>query len=103
MRKAQIFLSWHNAKRIRMALAATPALNTYHIVAMIEHTKLDSLRKSPLKTSVDVFLPISLLEVRLLLWEEEWIDAAVKVRILQSRLAADKILVSHDKSSREKL
>lgn len=62
-----------------MSLSATPALNTDDIVALLKNTKLDGFGNSPLKAAVDVFLPVGLFEVGLLLGEEEGIDAAVKV------------------------
>lgn len=65
-----------------MTLPTAPSLNTDHIVAFGQDAELDGLGDSPLETSVDVLLPIVLVEVGLGLFEEERIDAAIEVRIL---------------------
>lgn len=52
-----------------MALAATPALNTNNVVAFAQQTELDGLKNTPLQTTIDIFLPVRLVEVGLLLWE----------------------------------
>lgn len=65
-----------------MPLAATPSLNTDHIVASGQDAELDGLRDPPLETSVDIFLPVVLVKVGLILIEQERIDAAIQVRIL---------------------
>ena len=65
-----------------MALAATPALNTDNVVTFAQHTQLDGLKDTPSETTIDVFLPVRLVKVGLLLWEIEWVDTTVEVRIL---------------------
>ncbi len=64
-----------------MSLAAAPALDTDNAVAFGEHAKLDGLADTPLQAFVDVFLPISVGEVRFRFGEHEWIDTAVKMSI----------------------
>lgn len=65
-----------------MSHAAPPALDTDHGVALAEHTKLDGIHNAPLQTAVNVLLPWLRLEVWLLLGEVEWVNAAIKVRVL---------------------
>lgn len=72
-----------DAERIGMALPAAPSLNTDDIVAFAQDAELDGLGDSPLETSVDVILPIGFVEVRLALFEQERIDSAIEVRVLQ--------------------
>lgn len=67
-----------------MALATTPTLNADHILALGQNTQFDCLGDSPLETTIDVFLPIRLVEVGLLLREEEGVDSTIEMRILPS-------------------
>lgn len=82
LREAQILLRRHDAKRVGMAFAAAPALNADDVVAFDQDAQLDGLGDTPLEAAVDVFLPVGLLEVGLLLGEEEGVDATVEVRVL---------------------
>lgn len=65
-----------------MAFAAAPALNADDVVAFDQDAQLDGLGDTPLEAAVDVFLPVGLLEVGLLLGEEEGVDATVEVGVL---------------------
>jgi len=65
-----------------MAFATAPALNADDVVAFVEDAQLDGLGNTPLEAAVDVFLPVGLLEVGLVLGEEEGVDAAVEVGVL---------------------
>lgn len=66
-----------------MAHTSPPALDTDNRVALAQNTELDSVHDAPLETAVDILLPWALLEVGLLLREEEGVDTAIQVRILQ--------------------
>ena len=65
-----------------MTLAPTPALNTDNVITFVQNAQLDGLEKTPLETAVDIFLPISIGEVRLLLRVYEGVDTTVEVGIL---------------------
>lgn len=65
-----------------MAFASTPALYAYHEIAFAKDAEFDGLQDSPFETFVNVLLPISVVEVRLSLWEQERVDSAVKMGIL---------------------
>ena len=67
-----------------MAPATTPALNADHIVTPVQNAEFDCLSDPPLETSIDVFLPVRLVEIGLLLWEEKRVDATIEMRILPS-------------------
>ena len=70
-----------------MAHPAAPALNTDNVVALVDDPELETMGDAPLETAVHILLPDLDVEVGFLLGEEEGPDAAVKVRILRSRLA----------------
>jgi hypothetical protein len=63
-----------------------PALNTDDRVAFGEDVQLDAFLDTPLEAVVHILLPVGLVEVRLALWEQEWIDAAVEVGVLRRQL-----------------
>ena len=65
-----------------MTLSATPALDADHMVAFTQHAKVDGILDTPSKTSIYIFLPVGLIEVGLLFWEQEWIDTSIKMGIL---------------------
>lgn len=65
-----------------MTLASTPALNADNVITFVQNAQLDRFEETPLETAVDIFLPISIGEVGLLLRVYEGIDTTVKVRIL---------------------
>jgi len=65
-----------------MAFATAPALDADDVVAFVQNAELDGLGDTPLEAAVDIFLPVGLLPVRLLLGEEEGVDAAVEVGVL---------------------
>ena len=65
-----------------MAHSSSPALDTDHRIALVKDTELDGVHDTPLQTTVNVFLPWSGVEVRLLLGEIEWVYATIQVRIL---------------------
>lgn len=77
-----MLLSRHDTRSIRVAFAAAPSLNTDYKVAFFQDAKFDGLRDAPYQTFVNILLPVRIFEVRLGFWEEERIDAAIKVRIL---------------------
>lgn len=82
LRKSEVLLSRHNTSGICVAFAAAPSLDADYKVAFVQDAKLDGLRDAPYQTLVNILLPVGTLEVRLGFWEEERIDAAIKVRIL---------------------
>ena len=65
-----------------MALTSTPSLNTDDGVTLREDSQLDTLADAPFQTSIDVLLPVLLVEVWLFLGEEEGVDTTVQVRVL---------------------
>ena len=67
--------------RVGVAHATLPALNHDNSLTLGKNAKLKSLGNTPLNSSVNIFLPVNLGEVWLLLWEEERIDATVQVSI----------------------
>ena len=66
-----------------MAHTTAPALHAHHSIATVQDTKLHSIDDTPRQTAVDILLPWNLVEVWLLLWEPEWIDATVQMRVLE--------------------
>lgn len=75
-----------------MAETTPPALDTDDSVALLEHTKLESVADTPLEALVDILLPRNLLEVGLLLVVVEGVDAAVQVRVARG----DGVAGDHD-------
>lgn len=69
-----------------MTLASTPALNADNVITFVQNAQLDRLEKTPLETAVDIFLPISIGEVGLLLRVYKGIDTTVEVRILSKSI-----------------
>lgn len=65
-----------------MTLAATPSLNADDHVAFAQHTEVDGLFDTPFQTTVDILLPVCLVEVGLLTRKQEWIDSTIQMRIL---------------------
>ncbi len=73
-----------------MAHAAAPTLDADNDVALAQDAELDGLVDAPLQPMVHVLLPVRVLIVRLLLWEQEGIDASVQMRVLNSRMVSRK-------------
>jgi hypothetical protein len=71
-----------------MTHTATPALHTHDGIASVQDTKFHGIGDTPCETAVDVLLPWHLVEVWLLLWEPEWVDAAVEMRVLVVAVSA---------------
>lgn len=69
-----------------MTHTPTPALDTNYWVAFAEDIQLDGLRDTPLEAVVHVLLPVGFVEIGLTLWEQEWVDATVKVGVLSGQL-----------------
>jgi hypothetical protein len=65
-----------------VALAATPALNANHSITCFENVELDGIQNTPLETLVNILLPWDFPKVWLLLREDEWVDTAIKMRVL---------------------
>ena len=83
--ESQVLLGRYDADGIGVTHTTTPALDTNHWITFGEDIELDSFCDTPLETIVNIFLPIGLVEVRFTLWEQERIDAAVKVRVLEGQ------------------
>ena len=75
-----------------MAEATPPALDANDSIALLEHTKLESVADTPLEALVNILLPRDLLEVGLLLVVVEGVDAAVQVRVARG----DGVAGDHD-------
>jgi len=60
-----------------VALSTAPALNANDVVTSCKNTKLDGFMDTPLEATVNINLPILLVKVRLLLREEEGVDASI--------------------------
>lgn len=75
-----------------MAETTPPALNADDSVALLEHTKLESVADTPLEALVNILLPRDLLEVGLLLVVVEGVDATVQVRVARG----DSVAGYHD-------
>lgn len=65
-----------------MAHTAAPALNADDVVALVYDAELETVRDTPLETTVDILLPDLDIEVGLVLGEEEGPDTSVQVRVL---------------------
>ena len=83
LHKTQIFLRRNHSDSIGVPLAASPALNTHYLIPLVQNAKLDSILDSPLEATINVLLPVCLLEVRFLSWVKEGIHAPIKVRVLK--------------------
>lgn len=59
---------------------------------MGQHLVLDGLRDTELEPVVDVLLPVLLVEIGLLFWEDERVHAAVEVGVLMFFLKKVNIL-----------
>ena len=79
----KIGLRRHNTQGVGVTSSTPPSLHADDGFALSEHTKLDGVHDAPLQAAVDVFLPRFRVEVGLLLGEEERVDTAVEVRVLQ--------------------
>jgi len=75
-----------------VAETTPPALDANDSIALLEHTKLESVADTPLETLVDILLPGNLLEVGLLLVVVEGVDTAVQVRVARG----DGVAGDHD-------
>lgn len=84
-----------------MAHPAAPALNTDNVVALVDDPELETVGDAPLETAVHILLPDFDIEVGLPLGEEEGPDAAVKVRILRSRVSMARQLCMLDLPSKK--
>lgn len=80
--QTEVLLGWDHTDRVGVAHTTAPALDTDDVVALVNNAELDTVGNTPLETAVDVLLPDLDVEVRLLLREEEWIDATIQVGIL---------------------
>jgi hypothetical protein len=65
-----------------MPLTASPPLDADDHFTLFQDAEIDGLLDTPLQATVDILLPVSFVEIGLLLGEEEWIDTAVQMRIL---------------------
>jgi len=65
-----------------MAHTTFPTLYTDDVITLIQNTQFDGLLDTPLKTAINIFLPHGMAEIWFLLWEQEWVDTTVKMRIL---------------------
>jgi hypothetical protein len=75
-----------------VAETTPPALDADDSVALLEHTKLESVADTPLEALVDILLPGDGLEVGLLLVVVEGVDAAVQVGVARG----DGVAGDHD-------
>jgi hypothetical protein len=90
--QAKVELRRHDAESVGVAETTPPALDADDGVALLEHTKLESVADTPLEALVDILLPGNLLEVGLLLVVVEGVDAAVQVRVARG----DGVAGDHD-------
>ena len=67
-----------------MPFTTSPTLNADDLVSLVQYAKLDGILDTPLEASINIKLPILLIEVRLLLRIEKRIDSSVKVRVLDN-------------------
>jgi len=86
--KTQILPGRHNTNSVRVALPAPPSLNTNNHVILAQHAQIDRALDPPLQTPIDVFLPINAFVIGFLLWEEERVDAPVKVGVTRGGCVA---------------
>lgn len=68
-----------------MAHSASPTLDTDNRIALVEDAESDGVGDAPLEAAIDVFLPRRLVEIWLFFVEEERVDAAVEVGVLEER------------------
>ena len=76
----------NDADGVSVAHASAPSLHAHDLFAFFQNTELDGIPNAPSKTTVDVFLPIGLLKIWLLLREEQWVDSTIQVRVLLSSI-----------------
>lgn len=101
LRQAKVLLGRDYTDRVGVAHPAAPALNTDNVVALVDDSELETVGDAPLETAVHILLPDFDIEVGLLLGEEEWPYAAVKVRILRSRVSMARQLCMLDLPSKQ--
>ena len=82
--QTEVLLCRDHTNGVGMAHTTAPTLDTDNVVALINDTQLNTVRDTPLQTSVNIFLPALKVEVGLSLSEIEGPYTAVKVRILFS-------------------
>ena len=75
--EAQVFLCRDDTDSVGVSLSSTPALNTDNHISFPEDAQTNGFLNPPLESSIDIFLPVGLLEVWLVTWEHEWIYATV--------------------------
>ena len=90
--QAKVKLRRHDAESVGVAETTPPALDANDSIALLEHTKLESVADTPLETLVDILLPGNLLEVGLLFVVVEGVDTAVQVRVARG----DGVTGDHD-------
>jgi hypothetical protein len=60
--------------------SSPPSLDGDDSVTLLEKAEVNGILHTPTETLVNVLLPRDSVEVWLLLWEEDWVDAAIEVR-----------------------
>ena len=75
--ESKILPSWNHANSVCVTLASTPSLNADDQVIFTKYPKIDGIMDTPLKSAINIFLPVSFAEVRLFLWVQEWVNAPV--------------------------
>jgi hypothetical protein len=80
--KAQILLSGHNSKSVRMSHSTSPALHADNWIALVQYAEFDRIHDTPGQAAIHIYLPGDLVKVWLCFCKVEWIDAAVQVRVL---------------------
>lgn len=80
--QSKILGGWHNTKSVGVTHATSPSLHTYDGIATLQDTELHGAGDTVLETTVDILLPWNLVEIWLLLFEMEWVDATIQVGVL---------------------
>lgn len=89
-RESQVLLGRHDTNSIRVSQTTAPALHTDYTVTFLQDTEFNRLGNTPLQAAVNIFLPDGRAEIGLLLREEKWVYAAIKVRVLVLSASARK-------------
>ncbi len=69
-----------------MTPSAAPPLHGNDLIPLIEYPEADGFSNTPLQARIHVLLPVRLVKIRLPSRVQEWINAAIEMRILNKRL-----------------
>ena len=77
--EAQVLLCRNDTDGVGVSLPTAPALYTDNHFSFTENAQINGPLDTPLESAVDIFLPIRFFKVWFVLWEQEWVYAAVQM------------------------